>query len=74
MPGLNGRKLADAARELRPELKVLFMTGFVHDADLGGGGELEPGMEILSKPFALDALASRIRGMILGQGCASHRT
>ena len=64
LPGLNGRQLADAARLIRPGLRVLFMTGYAHNAAVGQGAALEAGMEIISKPFALDALAARIRGMI----------
>jgi CheY-like chemotaxis protein len=64
LPGLNGRQLADAARLIRPGLRVLFMTGYAHNAAIGQGSALEVGMEIISKPFALDALAGRIRGMI----------
>jgi signal transduction histidine kinase len=65
LPGLNGRQLADAARLLRPELRVLFMTGYAHNAAVGNGA-LEPGMEIITKPFSLDALAKKIRDMIEG--------
>ena len=64
LPGLNGRQLADAARLIRPGLRVLFMTGYAHNAAVGQGAALEAGMEIISKPFALDALAARIRGII----------
>jgi len=66
LPGLNGRQLADAARVLRPDLRVLFMTGYAHNAAVGNGTALEPGMEIITKPFALDALAKKIRDMIEG--------
>jgi len=61
--GVNGRQLADRARELRPGLKVLFITGYAGNAAVGNGF-LEPGMELVSKPFALDALAQKIRSMI----------
>jgi CheY-like chemotaxis protein len=61
--GMNGRQLADAAREVRPGLKVLFMTGYAENAAFGNG-VLEPGMWIMTKPFALDALAARVRAMI----------
>ena len=64
LPGLNGRQLADAARVLRPGLRVLFMTGYAHNAAIGNGTALEPGMEILTKPFALDALANKLRTMV----------
>ena len=64
--GLNGRQLADAARAGRPGLKVLFITGFAETAALGNG-RLEPGMQVMTKPFALDALATRIRAIIEGE-------
>jgi PAS domain S-box-containing protein len=64
LPGLNGRQLADAARVKRPDLKVLFMTGYAHNAAIGNGAALETGMEIMTKPFALDDLAKKIRDMI----------
>ncbi|HEY8614413.1 MAG TPA: PAS domain S-box protein [Roseomonas sp.] len=63
LPGLNGRQLADAARMHRPDLKVLFMTGYAENAAINGGF-LEPGMELVTKPFAIDTLAQRIRAMI----------
>jgi PAS domain S-box-containing protein len=62
LPGLNGRQLADAARVTRPGLKVLFVTGYAEDA--AGNAFLEPGMEIVIKPFTMEALASKIREMI----------
>ena len=65
LPGINGRQLADAARETRPELKVLFITGYAENATLANGF-LDPGMEIFTKPFAVEALATRIRSMIQG--------
>jgi PAS domain S-box-containing protein len=64
LPGLNGRQVADAARALRPGLRVLFITGYAHNAALASGAALEPGMEIMTKPFALDALAAKIRDML----------
>ncbi|MFM6828967.1 MAG: PAS domain-containing protein [Novosphingobium sp.] len=60
--GMNGRQLADAARVDRPELKVLFITGYAENAVVGNG-QLEPGMHVLTKPFALDTLASKIRDL-----------
>jgi PAS domain S-box-containing protein len=63
--GLNGRQVADAARRSRPELKVLFITGYAENAAVGNG-HLDPGMEVLTKPFALAELASRISEMIDG--------
>jgi PAS domain S-box-containing protein len=64
LPGLNGRQLADAARVKRPHLKILFMTGYAHNAAIGNGAALDAGMEIMTKPFALDDLAKKIRDMI----------
>jgi PAS domain S-box-containing protein len=64
LPGLNGRQLADAARIKRPHLKILFMTGYAHNAAIGNGTALDNGMEIMTKPFTLDDLAKKIRDMI----------
>ncbi len=63
LPGLNGRQLADAARVLRPGLRVLFITGYAGNAAIGNG-VLDEGMEILTKPFALEALAAKLRAMM----------
>jgi CheY-like chemotaxis protein len=63
--GMNGRQVADAARNVRPELKVLFITGYAENAVLSHG-HLDPGMHVLTKPFAMEALASRIRQLIEG--------
>ncbi|MFC3124182.1 PAS domain-containing protein [Pseudoroseomonas globiformis] len=63
--GMNGRQMADAARAFRPDLKVLFITGYAENAVVGNG-QLEPGMHVMTKPFALEALASRIRELISG--------
>ena len=61
--GMNGRQMVDAARTHRPDLRVLFITGFAENALLNNG-QLEPGMAVLTKPFAVDALAARIRELI----------
>ena len=63
--GMNGRQMADAARVVRPELNVLFITGYAENAVVGHG-HLEPGMHILTKPFAIEALAMRIRDLMAG--------
>ena len=63
--GLNGRQMADAARTTRPDLKVLFITGYAENAVIGNG-HLEQGMHVMTKPFAIDALADRIRELISG--------
>jgi CheY-like chemotaxis protein len=61
--GLNGRQIADAGRSTRPNLKVLFITGYAESAVLGNG-HLEPGMEVITKPFAITALGTKIHDMI----------
>jgi signal transduction histidine kinase len=63
--GMNGRQLADAARLLRPDLKVLFITGYAETAVLSHG-HLGPGMHVLTKPFAMEALAGRIKDLMVG--------
>jgi len=64
--GLNGRQVADAARQERPQLKVLFITGFAQNAAVGNG-LLDAGMEVMTKPFELTALARKVRDMMDGQ-------
>jgi PAS domain S-box-containing protein len=61
--GLNGRQVADAGRSVRPGLKVLFITGYAENAVLSHG-HLDPGMHVMTKPFAMDAIATRIRELI----------
>jgi PAS domain S-box-containing protein len=68
--GLNGRQVADAARARRPGLKVLFITGYADNAVVAGGG-LESGMQIMTKPFDMAALATRVREM-LAPGAATR--
>lgn len=61
--GVNGRQLADAAREHRRGLKTLFITGFAESAVVGSG-HLPAGMQILAKPFAVETLAARVRELM----------
>ena len=63
LPQVNGRQLAELARETRPDLKVLFVTGYAENV-ANRGGSLPPGTDMLTKPFALDALGAKIREMI----------
>jgi PAS domain S-box-containing protein len=65
LPGMNGRQLADQARETRPDLKVLFITGYAESVAIADGF-LQPGMEMITKPFDLDNLSRRIRKMVSG--------
>jgi PAS domain S-box-containing protein len=66
LPGLNGRQVADRGRELRPGLKVLFMTGYAENAALASGF-LDHGMEMVTKPFPMEVLARRMREMMEGR-------
>ena len=61
--GMNGRQMADAGRQSRPGLRTLFITGYAENAAIANG-HLDSGMEILTKPFAVDHLASRVRDMM----------
>ena len=61
--GMNGRQLADAARQLRPELRILFITGYAENAAVGNG-HLEPGMAVLAKPFAMSSFANKVREIL----------
>ena len=61
--GMNGRQMADAGRVSRPDLKILFITGYAENAAVGNG-HLEPGMAVLTKPFVVETLGLRIREMI----------
>ena len=64
LPGrMTGRQLAEAARELRPDLPVLFITGYAENA-LIGNGRLEPNMQVITKPFTIGALTTRIRDLL----------
>jgi CheY-like chemotaxis protein len=65
LPGMNGRQLADLAREIRPDLKILFITGYAESVAIADGF-LQSGMEMITKPFDLDHLSRRIRAMISG--------
>ena len=63
LPGLNGRQLAEIARQHRPGLRVLFITGYAPNAEIRGDF-LDEGMDMLTKPFSIDALAQRVRSLI----------
>jgi signal transduction histidine kinase/PAS domain-containing protein len=61
--GMNGRQVADAARQLRPNLEVLFITGYAENAVLSHG-HLDVGMHVLTKPFTIEALIRRIKDLV----------
>ena len=63
MPDINGKKLADEATRRRPGLKVLFTTGYTPNAVVHGG-VLDPGVNLISKPFTLDQLATKVRAVL----------
>jgi CheY-like chemotaxis protein len=63
MPGMNGRELSRRALELRPGLKVLFMSGYSRNAVVHHG-RVDPGVQLIQKPVSLQDLAARIRDML----------
>ena len=63
MPDMNGRKLADAARQRRPGLRVLFTTGYTRNAVVHNG-VLDPGVELIGKPFTIEELAAKVRSVL----------
>ncbi|MCQ4233912.1 PAS domain-containing protein [Pseudomonas stutzeri] len=62
LPGMNGRQLADIARQQRPQLPVLFMTGYAERA--ASSGFLDSGMDMISKPFTIDQLVQQISAIL----------
>jgi DNA-binding response OmpR family regulator/nitrogen-specific signal transduction histidine kinase len=68
--GMNGRQLADEARKHRPELKVLFITGFAENAAVGHG-HLASGMEVMAKPFEIASFAEKVKALIDGQSAST---
>ncbi len=65
MPDVNGKKLADEARRRRPDLKVLFTTGYTRNA-IVHNGTLDAGVEMIGKPFTIEELAVKIRQVLDG--------
>jgi signal transduction histidine kinase len=63
MPDMNGRKLAEEARKQRPDLKILFTTGYSQNA-IVHGGILDPGVDLIVKPYPVDKLARKIRELL----------
>ncbi|GHD09260.1 hypothetical protein GCM10016234_09840 [Tianweitania populi] len=63
LPGMNGRELAERARTVRPELKVLFATGYAEGAT-SRQGFLAPGMDMVAKPFDLDKFGEKVNAML----------
>ena len=65
MPGMNGRDLAERLTPLRPEMKILYMSGYANDAIMQHG-VLDSGSAMLQKPFTSKALANKVRQVIEG--------
>jgi CheY-like chemotaxis protein len=63
MPGMNGRALAEQAQQKRPDIKVLFMTGYSQNAVVHHG-RLDPGVHLIQKPLSNHSLANRIRDLL----------
>ena len=62
--GTNGRQLAEMAHTMQPDLKVLFISGYAEDNATRNGLHASSGMQMMTKPFSMDAFASRVRGML----------
>jgi two-component SAPR family response regulator len=65
MPGISGRVLAQQLAELRPQMRVLYMSGYTDDAVVNHG-MLEPGIHYLQKPFTRDGLARKVHEVLRG--------
>ena len=63
MPDMSGRQLADRVRGTRPNLKVLYTTGYTRNA-IVHNGMLDPGTNLLTKPFSIEELAAKIRKIL----------
>jgi PAS domain S-box-containing protein len=61
--GMNGRQVADAARDRQPDLKIMFVTGYAENAVVGNG-HLDAGMHVLTKPFPIEELGRRIKEVL----------
>jgi len=72
MPGINGKQLATALGATRPEMKTLYMSGYTADV-IARHGVLDPGVELLQKPFRRSALLERVR-LILNTPSRHHRS
>jgi len=69
--GMNGRQLAEAARGMREDLKVLFTTGYARNA-IVHDGRLDPGVQLITKPFSLAGLSQKLRDVLDGSSAAKR--
>ena len=69
MPGMSGRVLAEQARKIKPDLKVLYSSGYSEDA-IVTHGQLDPGVQLLAKPYRREELASKVNAALQQQGSA----
>ncbi len=73
MPDMNGRKLAEAALQRFPKLRVLYMTGYTRNA-IVHNGVLDADVQLLSKPFTLETLALKVHAALAGGQPATTRS
>ena len=66
LPVMDGRELATQARMLRPELPILFASGYAESIDV------PPGMQVIGKPFSIDQLRDKVKGMLGGQATVAQ--
>ena len=67
MPGMNGKELSESLKELRPDLKVLYISGYTADV-IADRGVLDRGVALLHKPFSSDELAAKVRLVLSDPG------
>ncbi len=71
MPGMNGAELAGQARALRPELRVIYMSGYPDDV-LSAAGDVSAGHPLIAKPFDRATLLAAVRKVLAGRGAGSR--
>ena len=63
MPNMTGRELADIAKHMKPDLKILYTSGYTRNAIMHDG-TLEDGLQLLTKPFTMQELAAKLRSVL----------
>ena len=64
MPAMGGRELAQRVLALRPQVRVLYISGYTEDTLIQHGGVLDPNIDLLQKPFAPNDLAAKVREVL----------